>query len=337
MILAIESTCDETGAAVVAAKKGGVEILSNEVASSAEIHVKYGGVVPEVAAREQIRTIIPVVKEAMEKAGVSKEEIEAIAVAYGPGLIGSLLIGVESAKALALAWDKPLIAVNHMAAHVMANWIKGERNEVPARPAVGLVVSGGHTDIILLKSLEKWEWIGGTRDDAAGECLDKCARVLGLPYPGGPEIEKAAEGASGDLGYRLPRPLIHEDNLEMSFSGLKEAVVREVTQKKELEDWERQALCKELLEALTEVLVEKTMMAVDKWQPKSVLLAGGVAASKRLRERLGQRCEEAGVRLFMPEFRYCTDNAAMVGAAAVLRPIKKNALEVRPEPSLEVV
>lgn len=337
-ILAIESTCDETGVAVVEGDEKGVRILSNELASSAEIHIKYGGIVPEVAAREQIKVIMPVIKEAMDKAKVSKSEIEAIGVAYGPGLIGSLIIGVETAKALALAWNKPVIPVNHMAAHVLANWIVEDKGkEVPELPAVGLVVSGGHTDIILLKSLREWEWIGGTRDDAAGECLDKSARILGLPYPGGPMIERDAGEAKIELGFNLPRPMLRDGSLEMSFSGLKESMVKIRDRKGKIEVEERRALAKELLEALTEVLVEKTMLAVDKYQPKSVLLAGGVAASKRLRERLGKRCEEAGVKLFMPEFKYCTDNAAMVGAAAVLRPEIKEVLRVEPEPGLEVI
>lgn len=202
-VLAIESTCDETAAAVVENFADGVRVLKSVVASSVEMHEKYGGIVPEVAAREQIRSIIPVIMEA-----ISDEEVDAVAVSYGPGLMGSLLIGVETAKVLSWAWRKPLIKVNHMVAHVLANWIieknqklensKTQNDRVPEMPAVGLVVSGGHTDLILMESLSKWTWIGGTRDDAVGEAFDKTARILGLPYPGGPEIDKAASKVSDE-------------------------------------------------------------------------------------------------------------------------------------------
>ena len=196
-VLAIESTCDETAAAVVETCGAGVRVVTNVVASSAEIHQKYGGIVPEVAAREQIKSVMPVVKEAVSD---GQENIQAVAVSYGPGLMGSLLVGVESTKALVWAWQKPLLEVNHMAAHVFANWIVSDPNqEVPQMPAIGLVVSGGHTDLILMKTLKDWRWIGGTRDDAVGEAFDKSARLLGLPYPGGPEIQKATEKVTEEI------------------------------------------------------------------------------------------------------------------------------------------
>ena len=196
-ILAIESTCDETAAAVVENCGAGVKVVSNVVASSVLMHQKYGGIVPEVAAREQIKSIVPVITEAV---GEEKETIQSIAVSYGPGLMGSLLVGVESAKTLAWAWKKPLLQVNHMAAHVFANWIMDEASkEVPQFPAVGLVVSGGHTDLVFMKDAKNWEWIGGTRDDAVGEAFDKAARLLGLPYPGGPEISKAVERVTPEM------------------------------------------------------------------------------------------------------------------------------------------
>jgi len=331
MILAIESTCDETGAAVVKKRRGMAEVLSNEIASSSEMHVKYGGIVPEVAAREQVKVIGTVIFEAMQKAEVSWDEIEAVAVAYGPGLMGSLLVGVETAKALAYINKKPLLAVNHMEAHVLANWIGQE----PKLPAVGLVVSGGHTDLIYIKSINDWTWLGGTRDDAAGECFDKCARALGLPYPGGPSIQKAAEGASGSAT-KLPRPLRDDSGFEMSFSGLKAAVAREVGTGGVDED-KRANLAKEVNEAIVESLVTKTMAAVNEKTPRSVLLAGGVAASKLLREELEKMTKRMGIRLYMPEFKFCTDNAAMIGAAAMLRPKKVSLFELRPEPGLEVI
>ena len=301
IVLAIESTCDETGAAV--AKGYGepmaVEILSDVKASSAEIHAKYGGVIPEIAAREQIAAIIPVITEAMAEAGVGRDEIEAVAVTQGPGLIGSLLIGVETAKALALAWKKPLIAVNHMMAHVFANWIKSGDEMVPQLPAVALIVSGGHTDIMLLNSLTDWKWIGGTRDDAAGEAFDKAARAMGFPYPGGPMVAKAAGEASIGLPteMKLPRPMIYEDNLEMSFSGLKTALVQVVEQNGERLIKEPEllnSLAREFNQAVADVLIKKTMKAVEQYQPRSVLLAGGVAANVMLREGLARAVKESG-------------------------------------------
>ena len=370
-ILAIESTCDETAAAVVENLASGVRVIISVVASSVEMHKKYGGIVPEVAAREQIKSILPVIFEALDG-----EEVDGVAVSYGPGLMGSLLIGVETAKVLAWAWRKPLWRVNHMAAHVLANWIiertqgiKNSRNQgvdVPELPAIGLVISGGHTDLILLESLTKWTWIGGTRDDAAGEAFDKAARLLGLPYPGGPEMDKAASQVTDEAWkanknlFKLPRPLIHDPGLDLSFSGIKAAVARMV-EGKEFREWipdqvgddntsgvrlprfarndelKRSLMAREFSEAVTEVLVKKTLSATEKFKPKSVILAGGVAANRKLRETLKSEVEKiSGVKFFVPELKYCGDNAAMVGAAAILRPVESG-LDLRPEPSLGVV
>lgn len=341
-ILAIESTCDETAAALVENCGAGVKIISSVVASSALIHQKYGGVVPEVAAREQIKSMLPVITEAV---GQEKDEVESVAVSYGPGLMGSLLAGVESAKALAWAWNKPLLKVNHMAAHVFANWIvENPTDEVPEYPAVGLVVSGGHTDLILMKDARNWQWIGGTRDDAVGEAFDKTARLLGLPYPGGPEISKAVERVTDEdraifgKKYKLPRPLIHDDSLEMSFSGLKAAVSKTVSEIGEMDDKTRDILAWEFSEAVIEVLVSKTMKALEKYQPRSVLMAGGVAANKQLRERLAEAVVSvAGTKFFCPELKYCGDNAAMVGVAAVLAPDEVKHEKLTPNPSLATV
>ena len=350
IVLAIESTLDETGASLarlrpysseITADQRTVEILSDVKASSAEIHAKYGGVIPEIAAREQIAAIIPVITEAMEKAGVSKDEIEAIAVTEGPGMIGCLLVGVETAKVLALAWKKPLIAVNHMAAHVLANWIKGDGETVPQLPAVALIVSGGHTDIMLLSSLTEWKWLGGTRDDAAGEAFDKAARAMGFPYPGGPLISKAGEKATIELPVelKLPRPMIYEDNLEMSFSGLKTALLQAMEQNREKLKVEPElinTLAKEFNRAVADVLIKKTMKAVEQYQPKSVLLAGGVAANVMLREGLAMAVKVAGKEFFCPDLKYCTDNAAMIAACASLRPSYVDPLKLRPDPGLEI-
>jgi len=340
-ILAIETTCDETAAAVVENCGSGVRVAENVVASSVLMHQKYGGIVPEVAAREQIRSIIPVITEAV---GENKDQIQGIAVSYGPGLMGSLLVGVESAKALAWAWKKPLYRVNHMAAHVFANWlIENPGDEVPSFPAVGLVVSGGHTDIVLMKDTKNWEWIGGTRDDAVGEAFDKVARLLSLGYPGGPEISKAVERVTEEMKerfgskFKLPRPLLNEDNFEMSFSGIKAAVSKIVTSLEKIDDELRDILAWEFSEAVIEILVKKTMSAVEKYQPKSVLLAGGVAANKQLRESLRIEVEKAGIKFFCPELKYCGDNAAMVGAAAVISPREIVPAELKPDPSVATV
>lgn len=331
-VLAIESTCDETAAAVVEGDGKGVRIISNTVASSADIHTKYGGIVPEVAAREQIKSIIPVLTEALD--GVDLNSIDAIAVTYGPGLIGSLLVGIETARSLALTWNKPLIKVNHLEAHIAANWIlDGERKTIPALPAIGLIISGGHTDLLFIESYTNWKWIGGTVDDAAGEAFDKVARVLGLPYPGGPSMQKAAEMAIGNnLAIKLPRPMIHERNLKMSFSGLKAAVAKLVMN--ELNEKWVNALAREFNEAVAEVLSKKTSDAIDLHQPRSLLVAGGVAANKIIRLKLSEMAKDMGVDIFLPELKYCGDNAAMVGAAAILNPDLTKIENLRPEPSL---
>lgn len=357
IVLAIESTCDETGAAIATLKNNVVEILSDVKATSAEIHAKYGGIIPEIAAREQMTSIIPVIETALRQFAVGSlqsavKRIGAIAVTQGPGLIGSLLIGVETAKTLALAWKKPLIKVNHVAAHVFANWIvdgktqklensKIRNNLVPELPAIALIVSGKHTDIMLLKSLDDWEWLGGTRDDAAGEAFDKAARIMGFSSPVGSMVAKAADGAKADvpIEMRLPRPMIYENNLEMSFSGLKTALVQVVEQNKDKLTKEPELLndlAREFNQAVVDVLIKKTMMAVEKYNPKSVLLAGGVAANSLLRESLAVSCRLAAVKLNVPDLKYCTDNAAMIAACALLRPDYMDPLKLRPEPNLAV-
>jgi len=340
-VLAIESTCDETAASVVENCGEGVRVVENVVASSALIHQKYGGVVPEVAAREQIKSVIPVIKEAMRE---NKEGVRAVAVSYGPGLMGSLLIGVETAKTLAWAWERPLLGVNHMAAHIFANWLVEEKNqEVPSFPVIGLVVSGGHTDIVLMKTVKDWLWVGGTRDDAVGEAFDKTARLLGLPYPGGPEIQKAAERVDEEMKnkyekkLRLPRPMIGEDSLEMSFSGLKAAVAKKVDEVEELNDEVRGVLAWQFTEAVVDILVNKIKKAIERYQSKSVLMAGGVAANKQLREKLRETVEGQNLKFFCPALKYCGDNAAMVGAAAVMAPNEVRTETLKPDPGLATV
>lgn len=290
-ILGIETSCDETAAAIV---QDGTKIISNVIASSQDIHAKYGGIIPGNAAREQVKSIIPVIKEALVT------DIDAIAVTVGPGLIGSLLVGVETAKTLALVWKKPIVPVNHLVGHIYANWIDSGRgqNDIPEFPAIVLIVSGGHTELVLMKGHGQFKLIGGTRDDAAGECFDKCARILNLGYPGGPAIEKAA--VKNNL-YKLPRPMINQKNYDFSFSGLKTAVMNSKEKNKNF-------LAYELQEAITDVLVKKTLRAAEEFQPKSILLCGGVAANKKLREKIPQA--------IVPPINLCTDNAAYIASAA---------------------
>lgn len=335
MILAIESTCDETGAGVVKRGGDGVEVLANVKASSEELHTKYGGIVPEVAAREQIKVVLAVIEEAMKKAEVKKDQIEKVAVSFGPGLMGSLLIGVETAKSLAWVWEKELLAVNHMKGHVLANWIvDGDKWRAPLLPALAVVVSGGHSDLIWVEDLQKWEKLGGTVDDAAGECFDKSARALGLGYPGGPAIEKEADKVDSGGEFKLPRPMIDQDNLKISFSGLKTAVVRGVEKAGKLDSERRSQLAWEVNEAIVEVLIKKSEKVMKEKEPKTILLAGGVAANKRLRKEMGKLAEKWGVEFRVPNFKYCTDNAAMIGAAGALGVYTEGSWKQRPKVNL---
>lgn len=340
-ILAIESSCDETSVAVVAGEKNQdkADIISNSIASSLPLHSKTGGIIPEIAAREQIKFILPVIKQALSDAKlnfspVNSPEIDAIAVTQGPGLIGSLLVGIETAKTLSYLWGKPLIPVNHLLGHLYANWIKNEKNsEKISFPVIALIVSGGHTDLLLMKGHQDIEWLGGTRDDASGEAFDKIGRLLNLPYPGGPQIEKAARPGN-ENAIRLPRPLIGSNDFDFSFSGLKTAVLREVKNKK-LTKKEIADISASVQKAIADVLIKKTLKAAEKYQAKSILLSGGVAANQKLREgfNLSIAREKTSIRFFAPEKNLCTDNAAMIGAAAIYNPEKvswKN-LSVNPE------
>ena len=324
-ILGIETSCDETAAAVV---EDGRKILTNVVASSVELHQKTGGIIPEVAAREQLKYIIPVVEEAIK----NHQDIEAIAVTAGPGLIGSLLVGVETAKALAYTWQKPLIPINHLQAHLYANWLK--EGEEPKFPTIGLVVSGGHTDLVLMKNHQQIKWLGGTRDDAAGECFDKCSRLLGLGYPGGPAISQEAHKAKMEKmtnKIKLPRPMIYEDNFDFSFSGLKTAVLSEVKKQKKLN---LPFFAYEIQEAITDVLVAKTKKAAEKYQIKSILLAGGVTANPRLREKITKAL--LGYDLFIPQVQLCTDNATFVAACAYFNFHPVSFSKIQADSSLEI-
>ena len=314
-ILAIESSCDETGVAVVV---GGRRIESNQVASQVAVHAATGGIVPEVAARQQLRWIVPT----LEAAGAGWEAIDAIAVTYGPGLIGSLLVGVNVAKALAAAHDLPLIGVNHIEGHIYANWLTdgGREEPLPAEPPfplLCLVVSGGHTQLVLMEAHGRYQLLGQTVDDAAGEAFDKVGRLLGLPYPGGPAISSAAEGASPAT--RFPRART-DGRYDFSFSGLKTAVLREVEGYRERsEPIPVDGLAAAFEEAVVDALAGKTAMAAEEQPVAAIALGGGVAANTALRLELRRRVEALGLPLLVPPPAWCTDNGAMIGAAGGFR------------------
>ncbi len=308
-VLGIESSCDETAAAVVA---NGRQILSNVVASQIALHAAYGGVVPEVASRQHLRDFLPVLQEALAPVG-GAPAVDAIAATYGPGLAGSLLVGLNLAKALALAWDLPLVGVNHLEGHIYANWLAppGGQEEVgpePRFPLLCLLVSGGHTELVLMEDHGLYRRLGATRDDAAGEAFDKVARILGLGFPGGPAIQAAA--ASGNRRrYPIPRAWLRGTH-DFSFSGVKTAMLHLAPTPDDaastLPD-----LAASFQEAIADVLAEKTAAAARQWGVNEVLLSGGVAANRRLRELLAERCP---VPLRVPPPVYCTDNAAMIAA-----------------------
>ena len=306
-ILGIETSCDETAASIV---ENGTKIISNVVFSSQKMHAKTGGIIPENAARQQIKSIIPVLESS-----VKKTDFDAIAVTVGPGLIGSLLVGVETARTLSFVYKKPIIPVNHLVAHIFANFI--EKDQLPIFPSVCLVVSGGHTDLILMKNVKSIKHLGSTRDDAAGEAFDKTARLLGLPYPGGPSISLKAQEYSNNNLSLFPRPMIHDKNLEFSFSGLKTSVLKRVKDIK-MTNKLQSKFAAEVQEAIVDVLISKTLSALDKYKPKSLLLAGGVSANQRLRYKLTKEIKEKKVKvnLSFPEPKYCTDNAAVIASCA---------------------
>lgn len=309
-ILGIETSCDETAATVVA---DGRNLLANIVASSVDLQKRTLGVVPEVAAREQLRYIIPVINESLKKAGISPADIDALAVTVGPGLIGSLLVGVETARALAFAWQKPLIPVNHLLAHLYVNWLSDSQ---PTLPGIALLVSGGHTELLYFESHEKIVWLGGTLDDAAGESFDKVARLLNLGYPGGPAVEQAAEKGN-PYAFNFPRPMINDSNFDFSFSGLKTAVRLAVKNPSPMK-LSTEDVAASFQSAATEVLVKKTFRAVREYRVKSLLLGGGVIANKFLRRAFLDYRErnQLNLDIHIPPLLLCTDNAAGVAAAA---------------------
>lgn len=319
-ILAIESSCDETSMSVI--KNGHIEI-STVVLSQMDIHKQYGGVVPEIASRNHVQNITMVLDECLERANMRIEDIDAIAVTYGPGLVGSLLVGIQCAKTLAFLYNKPLIPVHHIAGHIYANRLVGEFKF----PLIALVVSGGHTDLIIMEKDYSFKYIGGTLDDAIGEAYDKVARVLDLPYPGGPRIDKLA--TAGVHSYNLPTP--KDDNTyDFSFSGIKSAVINLAHNEKQRgREINKADLACSFQETVVNILCKKTMKAIKEYNIKQLIVAGGVAANKGLRNQLEKLCNNSNIELLIPPIEYCTDNAAMIGCAAYYAMLNGNVSDLR--------
>lgn len=310
VILAIESSCDETAAAVV---RNGCEVKSNIISSQIDLHTLYGGVVPEIASRKHIEKINQVIEAALAEAKVSFEEIDAIGVTYGPGLVGALLVGVAEAKAIAYAAKKPLIGVHHIEGHIAANFI--EHPELKP-PFFSLVVSGGHTHLVRVRDYGKFDIIGRTRDDAAGEAFDKVARAIGLGYPGGPKIDKVSKEGDPEA-IAFPRAHVADAPYDFSFSGMKSAVLNYINGcRMKGEEFSQADVAASFQKAVTDVLVDNAMHAVEEYHIDKFAIAGGVASNSALRASMKEACERRGVKFYYPSPVYCTDNAAMIGAAA---------------------
>mgnify|MGYP000155543201 FL=1 len=331
-ILAIESSCDETAAAVV---KNGREVLSNVISSQIELHKLYGGVVPEIASRKHIEKINPVIREALAEADMKLEDMDAIGVTYGPGLVGALLVGVAAAKAISYAKHIPLVGVHHIEGHISANYIENKDLEPPF---LGMVVSGGHTHLVMVKDYGKYEILGKTRDDAAGEAFDKVARAIGLGYPGGPKIDKLAkEGNPKAIAF--PRAHVADAPLDFSFSGLKSSVLNYINSC----EMKHQEICRadvaaSFQDAVVDAIVSHTIEAAKIYRMDKVALAGGVASNSALRQAMKERCEAAGLKFYYPSPILCTDNAAMIGCAAYYEYLAgtRHGLDLNAVPNLKI-
>ncbi len=332
LILAIESSCDETAAAVV---KNGREVLSNVISSQIELHKLYGGVVPEIASRKHIEKINQVIEEALAVSGVTLDELDAVAVTYGPGLVGALLVGVAEAKAISYAKNLPLVGVHHIEGHISANYIENKDLEPPF---ICLVVSGGHTHLVRVKDYGEYEILGRTRDDAAGEAFDKVARAIGLGYPGGPKIDRLAKEGDPDA-IAFPRGKIEGSPYDFSFSGLKSAVLNYLNGcQMKGEPIVEADVAASFQKSVTDVLVEHAMMAVRESGLDKLAIAGGVASNGALRAAMEQACAQNGVRFYRPSPILCTDNAAMIGAAAYYEYVKgvRHGLDLNAVPNLKL-
>lgn len=331
-VLAIESSCDETAAAVV---MNGREVLSNIISSQIDIHKLYGGVVPEIASRKHIERINQVIEEALSEAGKTLDDMDAICVTYGPGLVGALLVGVGTAKAISFATDKPLVGVHHIEGHISANYIANPELEPPF---LCLVASGGHSHLVIVRDYGEYEILGRTRDDAAGEAFDKVARAIGLGYPGGPKIDRLAKEGNAEA-IDFPRASIEGSPYDFSFSGLKSAVLNYINGcKMKGEDYSEADIAASFQKAVIDVLVGHTMLAANDYQIDKIAIAGGVACNSALREGMKRACEENGYVFYMPTPILCTDNAAMIGAAGYYDYLKgvRHGLDLNAIPGLRL-
>lgn len=332
LILAIESSCDETAAAVV---KNGREVLSNIISSQIDLHTLYGGVVPEIASRKHIEKVNQVIREALKEANVTLQDISAIAVTYGPGLVGALLVGVSAAKAISFATGIDLVGVHHIEGHISANYIENLDLEPPF---VCLVVSGGHSHLVVVKDYGEYEIIGRTRDDAAGEAFDKVARAIGLGYPGGPKIDKVSKEGNPDA-IHFPRAKVDESEYDFSFSGLKSAVLNYLNGcQMKGEEYNQADVAASFQKAVVDVLVEHSLHAVETYGLKKFAIAGGVASNSSLREAFEKECQNRGIEFYHPSPIYCTDNAAMIGVAGYYEYRKgtRSGLDLNAVPNLKL-
>jgi N6-L-threonylcarbamoyladenine synthase len=330
-ILGIESSCDETAASIV---RNGHEIVSNVVASQIESHKRFGGVVPEIASRHHVEQVTIVIEEALQQANMKPEDLDAVCVTEGPGLVGALLIGINAAKAFAFANNLPLVGVHHIAGHIYANALI----QPMEFPLLALVVSGGHTELVLMKNDGCFELIGETRDDAAGEAYDKVARVLNIPYPGGPKIDQLAHESDGAVDF--PRVWLDHDSYDFSFSGLKSAVINyKHNADQRGEEINPMHVAKGFQDSVVEVLTAKTLRAAREFNVKQVIAAGGVSANKGLRTALEEAFEKEGIPFFVPPLNLCTDNAAMIAAAgsSMFKAGKRSDLTLNGRPGLELI
>ena len=329
-ILALESSCDETAASV---NKNGLEVLANVVSSQVDLHKKFGGVVPEIASRKHLELLLPVIDEALEKANINFKDLDAVASTYGPGLVGGLLVTLTAAKTISFALDIPLIGVNHIAGHIYANFIA---NPNIKKPLLCLTISGGHTDLLYFENLRGYEILGRTIDDAAGEAFDKISRFVGLGYPGGPAVEKAAKSGDKDA-IQFPRADLG-DSYDFSFSGLKTSVMNHVNNEEQRGNKiDINDLAASFQEAVVDSLSSNLLKAVEEYEVESVVLSGGVAANQRLREVISKKLEKHNLNLYYPPLELCTDNAAMIGAVAYYQYLERDfaSLSISADPSLK--
>jgi len=311
-ILALESSCDESAAAVLDSQEG---LLAHELFSQVELHRIYGGVVPELASRDHVHKLLPLVRSALSAAGTQPQDLHGIAYTAGPGLIGALLTGAALARSLAYAWNVPAIAVHHLEGHLLAPLLEDDR---PPFPHVALLVSGGHTMLIEVQGIGRYERLGESRDDAAGEAFDKTAKLLGLPYPGGPELARMADAAKGGV-FNFPRPMLDRPGLEFSFSGLKTAVLHAVKGQPALTDDLKSDVAHAVQDAIVETLVAKSLRALEQTGLDDLVVSGGVSANRTLRARLAEVVSKRGGRVYYPRIEFCTDNAAMIAVAGLAR------------------